>query len=326
MTDAIFVVGMNGSGTTMMLDHLNSHSQIYGFREETRILPHFIRTASRYGDLSKNENYRRLWDDMRKSFPFWHANGDTPVPLPDDWANDERRSPHRVFDRILSHFAAQEGKPVWAEKTPMHALHIADLAAGLPNTRFVHMIRDGRDCAASFSRRWRYDPQLTIQRWKQTIGTARDQATSLEDGRYMEVRFEELTVEPEAVLREVLRFLDLPYEAAVLSSKRTAGRMRGIESRVLRPNSGSHRSYFSDAQRAKLERIAGACLHELGYDSDNPSGNKDLNPLWIRISQLRTYAVRLKDVVRRARNSDRPWQLFIGRLRSGWSHIRSNKQ
>lgn len=324
MTGPIFVVGMNGSGTTVMLDHLNSHSQIFGFREETRILPHFMRTAARYGDLSLDDNYRRLWDDMRKAFPFWHANSDTPVPLPDDWAAGTR-SPYRVFDRILGYFAHQEGKPVWAEKTPMHALHIANLAAGLPGSRFVHMIRDGRDCAASFSRRWRYDPQVTIQRWKKTIATARKQAALLDDGRYMEVRFEELTVEPERMLREVLQYLGFEYEPQVLNSKRTSGRMRGIESSVLRPNSGSHRSYFSAKQRVKLERIAGARLHELGYRPDNPLGNKDLNRFWIGLHQLRTYAVRLKDVVRRARMSKHPWRLFVGRIRSGLSHIRSNK-
>ena len=140
----------------MMLDHLNSHSQIFGFREETRILPGFLANPNRYGDLRVDENAKRLWDDMCKSFPFWHANSDTPVPIPDDW-RDRERSPSGVFDYILSYFASREGKKIWCEKTPMHALHIGSLSTSFPTSRFVHMIRDGRDCAASFQRRWRYN-------------------------------------------------------------------------------------------------------------------------------------------------------------------------
>ena len=324
MVGPIFVVGMNGSGTTMMLDHLNSHSKIYGFREETRVLPHFMHNVGRYGDLDIDENFKRLWEDMRKAFPFWHANDDTPVPLPNDWRSIGR-SPHQVFDRILRYFAKKERKSIWAEKTPMHALHIADISAGLPDARFVHMIRDGRDCAASFSRRWRYDPQVTIQSWKKTISTAREQARELGGNRYSEVRFEALTTEPERVLREVLDRLGFEYEASVLQSSRTAARMRGIDSAKLRPNSGAHRSYFSTEQLEKLERIAGQRLHELGYEPNNPNGNKDLNPIWVGLHQLRTYVLRIRDVVQRARLSKHPWKLFVGRLRSGLSHIRSNR-
>ena len=324
MAGPIFVVGMNGSGTTMMLDHLNSHSKVYGFREETRVLPHFLHNVGRYGDLEIDENFERLCEDMHKAFPFWHANGDAPVPLPDDWLA-LGRSPHRVFDRILRYFASKQQKSIWAEKTPMHALHIAAISAGLPEARFVHMIRDGRDCAASFSRRWRYDPQVTIQRWKKTIATAKEQASKLGADRYSEVRFEALTTEPERVLREVLDSLGLDYEPAVLRSSRTAARMRGIDSAKLRPNSGSHRSYFSAKQLAKLENIAGKRLHELGYEPKNPFGDKDLSSIWVGFHQLRTYLVRIKDVVRRARMSKHPWKLFVGRLRSGLSHIRSSK-
>jgi hypothetical protein len=40
----IFVLGMNGSGTTMLLDLLSKHSEIYGFRGETKVLPYLVKT------------------------------------------------------------------------------------------------------------------------------------------------------------------------------------------------------------------------------------------------------------------------------------------
>ena len=188
----IFVIGMNGSGTTMMLDHLNSHSRVFGYPEETRILPHFMDTDGRYGDLSADENLHRLWQDMCKAFPFWRSNGEVPVPIPENW-RDVARSPAEVFDWILRYFAEKQGKSIWCEKTPMHALHVSAIAGALPAARFVHMIRDGRDCAASFRRRWGYDPKVTIFRWRKTIAEARRQARSIAGHLYTEVRFEELT-------------------------------------------------------------------------------------------------------------------------------------
>ena len=46
-TRAVFIVGMNGSGTTMMLDHLDHHPNLFGFGMETYILPHYLINESR---------------------------------------------------------------------------------------------------------------------------------------------------------------------------------------------------------------------------------------------------------------------------------------
>lgn len=317
----IFVVGMNGSGTTMMLDHLNSHTKVYGYPEETRVLPHFM--SGHYGDVTTTENLYRVWQDMCKAFPFWRSNGEVPVPIPENWA-DAARSPAEVFDWILRYFASKQSKEIWCEKTPMHALHIATIARDLPTARFVHMIRDGRDCAASFRRRWGYDPKVTIFRWRRTIAEARRQGQLVAD-RYTEVRFEELTTQPEPVLRDLLEFLQLDYEPGVLTSSRNAGRMRGISSTELKPNSGSFRSFFSERQLDGLERIAGSMLSELGYETNNPHGDKDLSSLYVRVRQFPTYLARLRDVARRARRSKNPWKLFVGRVRSGLAHLKANR-
>ncbi len=308
----------------MMLDHLNSHTKVYGYPEETRVLPHFLGTATRYGDLSTDENLHRLWQDMCKAFPFWRSNGEVPVPMPENW-RAVAQHPAEIFDWILTYFANKQHKSIWCEKTPMHALHIGPIARSLPKARFVHMIRDGRDCAASFRRRWGYDPKVTIFRWRKTISEARRQAAQIERDRYIEIRFEQLTTEPEPVLRNLLEFLQLGFEPGVLASSRNAGRMRGISSTELRPNSGSFKSFFSPKQLDGLEDIAGAMLSELGYETTNSNGNRDLSKLHLQIRQLPTYLARLRDVARRARRSKNPWKLFVGRIRSGLAHLRANR-
>ena len=50
--EQIFIVGMNGSGTTMLLDCLANHSMLFGFPGETKVLPSFLERESQYGDLA----------------------------------------------------------------------------------------------------------------------------------------------------------------------------------------------------------------------------------------------------------------------------------
>lgn len=62
----VFVTGMNGSGTTLVLRILDRHPNLYAFPGETKIMPHFILTLNRYGDLNVDDNFLRLWNDIRR--------------------------------------------------------------------------------------------------------------------------------------------------------------------------------------------------------------------------------------------------------------------
>ena len=126
----VFVVGMNGSGTTMLLDCLGRHPALYAFPKETRLIPHLISRLGLFGDLSNDANFERLWGEVRNLGVFRLENGDQPVPLPADW-RDYSRSLAAVLDGVFRYFAAREGKRRWCEKTPQHAQHLLVLAEQL---------------------------------------------------------------------------------------------------------------------------------------------------------------------------------------------------
>ena len=87
LCEPVFVVGMNGSGTTMLLDNLGRHPQLYAFPMETRLIPHLVATCHRFGDLNQDDNFRRLWDEVLGLTVFEYANGHSKLPLPEDWRN-----------------------------------------------------------------------------------------------------------------------------------------------------------------------------------------------------------------------------------------------
>ncbi len=282
--DQVFIVGMNGSGTTMLLDHLSSHPLLFGFPGETKFLPYFLTRASKYGDLADDRNYLKLWEDMSDSI-IGHAQRESGrFSLPSDWGAPPR-SVARVFDRIMGSFATEQGKRIWCEKSPMHVLHMQLLGGAFPNARFIHVIRDGRDCAASFHRRWKFNPRRTVFRWKNAVREGRRQGANL-GTRYLEVRYENITREPEASLREICRFLDLPFDAAVLDTGRARRDVTSATSSRIVRNQREANQYFDAAMIEELERIAGQCLAEFGYASTNRFGDHDPSSARLRWWEL----------------------------------------
>jgi len=274
MTGPVFVVGMNGSGSTMLADSLGRHPDLYVFDNESWVLPWFIQNAERYGDLKHDfAARRRLADSLGRARAFWQCNGKTPVRVPDGALHEPGFA--AVASSVYLHFAAKSGKTRWGDKSPMYLQHVGLLARTFPDAQFVHIYRDGRDAAQSFHRRWGYHPLRTVYRWKKIVGTGQEQGAQLGPERYLEVSYEKLTSDPEPWMRTICAFLGLDFDARVLESS-----MRFVDSAkngagCMVANSGKWAGYFTAAQVAAMEKIAGAKLTELGYACRNSEGDTD---------------------------------------------------
>jgi hypothetical protein len=275
--DQIFVVGVNGSGTTMLADALGKHPELYMLPRETRVLPYL---AERYPDsaLHSLSARRALADTLGHSRAFWFCNDKHPFVI-----SDEILSKLSNFSGIVSamyeHFAVLENKQRWGDKTPMYLQHLSLLARLFPDARFIHIYRDGRDSAQSFHRRWKQSPIRSIYRWKKVIAEGRKQGLQLGNNRYFEVSYEKLTADPENWMRRICAFSNLDFDTAVLNSSMRYmddSTRQAAQGRII-SNSGKWRTYFNTDQINELEQIAGKMLTELGYTVDF-QGDKDLSP------------------------------------------------
>lgn len=300
----VFVVGMNGSGTSMLTECLGRHPDLYAFPGETRMIPHFIKEQERFGDLDDDENFRAFWDYINRSVPDFRVfNNQRPPAMPDDWRTHPRTLAG-IIDAVFRGFAATYGKSRWCEKSPNHSEHILNLGSLFPSSKFVHIVRDGRDCAASTNRRQFRNPNLAIYRWRRIVAEAKRQGTSL-GNRYFELRYEDLTSDPERWMRQICDFLDLSFDPRVLESTMPqSAKSASLESGQvgsIEPNSRKYRRHFTPKQVASLERISGAFLRELGYETEYAAGNKD-------IGRVRATVTRLVDFVRGNRSLRRKLQ------------------
>ena len=212
-----FFVGCGRSGTTLLRAMFDAHRDVAVPDEVAFIVryarPHYALQygwplrfdAGRCTDLIMADSSFRRWPISE-----CEARAELAQCRPASFAATIRR--------LYALVAADRGKSRYADKTPMHVLHLRRLGALFPEARFVHMVRDGRDVAVSY-RSVDWGPRTVEEaaiRWRRSVRRGRRDGQRLGPGRYCEVRYEDLVADPASVLPELCRFLDLPWDEDML--------------------------------------------------------------------------------------------------------------
>ena len=155
-----------------------------------------------------------------------------------------REAVNRLFRRMLEGSHAIR----WAEKTPRNILLSDRLALIFPGMKFVHVIRDPRDTICSLLKfgapgkpgGWpigckenlnsincafpelgayedRIDFELSIGYWRDMLHAARKVAESVPADSYLEVRYEDLILQPESTLERLMAFLGEAMDLGLLN-------------------------------------------------------------------------------------------------------------
>ena len=142
-TNPVFVVGSPRSGTTLLYHTLLSSGCFAVYRAETEI---FSTIAFRF-DFSSPVGLQRLLDVWILSDLFQLSGLDAGRFR--DRIMLECRNSGDFLRIFMESIARQQHVERWAEKTPDHLLYAAEIKKTIPDALFIHIIRDGRDVAAS---------------------------------------------------------------------------------------------------------------------------------------------------------------------------------
>lgn len=156
---------------------------------------------------------------------------------------------------------------------------LADL---FPESRFIHVIRDGRDVALSYLQGG-WGPKTLAGNavyWKRFVRHGRREGARLGPHRYSEVRYEDLLDDPEREVRRLSRFVGLEFDDSMLryferaqallvtpKHLQTHGALRLPPTKGLRD--WRHEMPRDDV--ALFESLAGDLLNELGYERATPN-------------------------------------------------------
>ncbi len=254
----IFVIGVQRSGTTLLRRILDSHSAIACPAESKFILP-----------LTQVLN-----DD--KAISGWASLG---------YGRDEVVESLGMFIRsFFDGYAEAQSKPRWAEKTPNYVDCLPELWDLFgPQVQFITLFRHGLDVAFSLADPHRHYPAVDeyLPRANGNLPVAAglfwaDKSKKVEEFRKVhdeacfQIRYEDLTSDPEGTLRPLFSFLGEPWERAVMDYARfqhhggygdpDAKRRRRIEA-----NSGKYREWPPETQ-ALVKEACEPTLSLLGYE------------------------------------------------------------
>ncbi|EGV18531.1 sulfotransferase family protein [Thiocapsa marina] len=320
----VFVVGMNGSGTTMLSDCLDNSTELYVFPFETVTIPLFIKKLHRFGPLDDAENLKRLFLAFKKTSAFRR-----PI-LKESSRFEDVREPtfFGVIDAVYRTLATTHKDTCrWLEKSPMNVQFMGEIAEHVPGAKFVHIYRDGRDVALSNARRFHHDLESTMYRWVQVVRIGRRDGAKLGPDRYFELSYEALTEDPEHWMRGVSAFIGIPYSDALLRSAMpwmSGPKRNPVAEKVggISRNSGKWRSEIPAAKLVALERLGGRLLSDLGYQTDFPLSEQPPGDWKRAFWEAKDYFLRARVAVLRGHLLARPGRTlyrWVERVRYRWN-------
>jgi len=271
-------VGSGRSGTTLLRTIFDAHSSLAVANE-----PQFMGTAARQRKRLEADGFDTA-GFLRSVFGnanFRRLDLDQDVVEATVIAAEPRAGADAVRT-VFAVFAADQGKPLYGDKTPGYVVQIPELASMFPEARFVHLIRDGRDVALSYLERpWGPDSvgEAALY-WRSRVTRGRAAGRAIGTRRYLEARYENLVENPEQEVQRICSFLGLVFEPAMLHYEKAAERFIASSHQpeaftaLVRPPTSGLRDWSSEMSahdKDLFEAIAGDLLDDLGYTRANPS-------------------------------------------------------
>lgn len=236
----IFIIGMHRSGTSLLERILGGHSMVAD-GGETHLFPAQLAQAC-------NHQVAGALD-----------------------ATVVERAGQIDFDAVGQGFLAASawrtrGKPCFTEKLPSNLLNAGFIARALPQARILHLVRDPADTCFSnwrtyFGRAAPYAfDQLALADYFAGYRDLMRHWHAVMPGRILDVAYDDLVADTEAVARRVFDFCGLPFEAAALEVSRSGGMVATashaqVRRGILRDRGGAWQPYRRQLQ-PMLDRLA----------------------------------------------------------------------
>lgn len=295
-SNPILIGGDNRSGTTLTSVVLDSHPDLVvgpelDFTEPRNLGPYIVESA----DLLLAGDPRVQGPGVETADPEWyfgvqfvkqcHRFGvtyqevrDAVQEVVDDLGTDVVDFDDRchVLHRVGELRRRQTGMKRWGIKVQRQMHRVDDFARLFPQAHFIHVIRDGRDVAASNitgGQEWAYKTvEEAAAGW---LGVVERPHTVAPSGRYLEVRYEDLVGDPRNTLRKVAEFLEIRWDDALLRHSELPHSLfdnpydhpsaEATTKALSTAKVGRHKDELSSDQVARFEALAGHELARLGY-------------------------------------------------------------
>jgi hypothetical protein len=287
----VFIAGHPKSGTSLLRSVLDSHPELVAYPEETNFFRSYLPRAAGVDlqhKLALSDQYLTHIFEWNQANPPAHQAGYPDrdysyIPL-----NQVRQSVREYMAERFSHdgdmlsavilaFGKASGQlteqsHLWVEKTPYNERYAAQIFEWWPDARIVHTVRDPRDNFASYHRKHvDWSPESFALNWLQSTQAGLDNRRLYGPSRYLLLRFEDLTSNPEAELSQLCQFLGINDDPSLRRPVR-GGKPWGGNSMfadqfttISAAPVGRWTESLQPDEVATLELIAGPVMQQLDY-------------------------------------------------------------
>lgn len=312
MSSALFMVGEQRSGSNLLRVMLAQADEIAA-PHPPHILERMMPLLPIYGDLDHPDHFATLVDDVCRLVERNPVAWEKLSKLDRDEIISRCRQPSliAVFGAVMDLYAEANDKSKWLCKSMTYIKYAKELDAYFGAPKYIYLYRDGRDVALSFTRAVIGDkhPYVIAQKWAELQRLCLSEQAHSPQQMYG-ICYEELTAEPEAVLRGLCQFLDIRFKPEMLmghlsnEAQRTAmssSLWANLAQPIMRNNSQKFLTGLSEADIRIIESVAGDCLDALGYtrvfvprgqEEQFDTGEIEMfhaeNQAWMQLSQAET--------------------------------------
>lgn len=271
-----FVVGAPRSGTTLLTHMLHRHPEVSA-TPETHFLchAHSYRGGARGVLAEWPVSGKWLCSRMAQlETPGWRAAWPrTFRGVGDGVSRRLVTGLRRLFLAVIEDAAVDREAPLLVEKTPQHIEYLPLLRRLFPRAPIIHIVRDGRAVVSSLARMpwWHRGATGAAAYWAEWVPRASSWVRR--DANAIEVRYEELVRDPEAVLAQVTQCLGIPYTPAMLEplpgEELLVERRGGHKAGAMRPIEPAHaeawKERLDERELRYVETLLAESLAALGY-------------------------------------------------------------
>lgn len=232
----IFILGMHRSGTTLLERMLSGHSQVADAGETG--------SFDAQMQLAANRQYANRLD-----FEI------------------VERAAGLDYDAVAKGYALaaqwlSRGKPFFTEKLPMNFWNAAFIARALPQARIINLVRDPMDTCFSNLRTlfagvatYSYVQEELAGFYLQYARLMRHWMEVM-PGRILQVSYDDLVADPQAVGRRVAEYCGLSYQASMAEVERESGRVATASAALARQGVRRDRGQVWKHYQAHLRPLA----------------------------------------------------------------------
>jgi len=249
-----------------------------------------ITKFGRYPNLGDGNRCEQFYTEFATTSFYWYMSREGRVmpreillhaPDLNDWDS--------IWETILRWYSppGKADNYIWGDKTPSYILHMPLLKDIHPEAKFLHIVRDPRDCALSSKRAWGKSLYRSASRWAEAVAIAqRDGAMLGQD--YLEIRYECLLDSPKELLQQVCCFLQCDFLESMTTLARPAENLGAAKgsTKILCENKHKFGCSLSPKCIRRIEEIVFPVAMSAGYTLEQASRHRPMSRLMLQVLRL----------------------------------------